>query len=236
MQVSINRRAADGLTLKGAYTWSHALMRDGQYVRSDMQDRNIIQQSFDIRQNFQMGFVYDVPFGKGKNHVNTGLGSVLLGGWQLNGVFSSVMGTPFSVTASSTALNAPGAGSQQAEQVKPTVQKIGSLDEFYDKTAFAPVNRRTGTSADWGNMRRNALRGPGFVNLDASVFRNFNLTEKFKLELRAEGFNVTNTPHFANPNGDTNSANFMRINSLLGGQFAQDGPARAFRFALRLTW
>jgi hypothetical protein len=70
------------------------------------------------------------------------------------------------------------------------------------------------------------------VNLDASLFRTFKLTPRVDLQFRAESFNVTNTPHFANPNGNVNSANFGRV---LATQTADAlGQSREFRFGLRL--
>ena len=60
------------------------------------------------------------------------------------------------------------------------------------------------------------MRGPGVVNLDLSLFRTFKLTPQVDLQFRAEAFNVTNTPHFANPNGNVNSSNFGKILSTDG--------------------
>ena len=72
-----------------------------------------------------------------------------------------------------------------------------------------------------------ALRGPGAVNIDLSLFRKFRLTERFNLEFRAESYNFTNTPHFDNPNGSLASSNYTYITSALQDQ-------RVVRFALRL--
>jgi hypothetical protein len=127
------------------------------------------------------------------------------------------------VGADGGALNAPG-NTQTADQVKPDVQKVGSLDEFYDRTAFAGV-----TQARFGTTGRNILRGPGVVNFDLSLFRNFSLTEKLMLQFRAESFNLTNTPHFDNPGTNVNAASFMRITSAVADQ-------RTFRFGLRAQW
>ena len=77
------------------------------------------------------------------------------------------------------------------------------------------------------------MRGPGVVNMDLSLFRTFKLTERFNLQFRAEAFNVSNTPHFGNPNGNVNSSNFGKITAT---QSAADavGRSREFRFGLRL--
>jgi hypothetical protein len=244
MQFALNRRAANGLTLKGAYTYSHAItmIEDGRGVERlywrlpEMRDRNRADADFDQPHIFTLGFIYDLPFGPGKRMLTNGAAAKILRGWQLNGIFSAFQGRPFNVTASGTALNAPDAGTQTADLVKTTVAKVGKADEWYDRTAFAAVNRQTRTNADWGTFGRNVLHGPGVVNLDASLFRDFTLTERLKMQFRCEAFNVSNTPHFNPPNANVNdAANFMRITSTLGTS-GKDAPNRSFRFALRTYW
>jgi hypothetical protein len=245
LQVALNKRAANGLTLKGAYTWSHSL---GFYGTSDtgggvvfplpgMGRRNYTNSPFDVRQNLELGYIYELPFGKGKKYAVSGVASRLAGGWQVNGIFAAYTGRPFNVTSSSTACNCPLAFSTfTADQVKPEVRKTGAVEQWFDKTAFAPVNRRTGTLADFGNMNTYQLYAPGLINLDTSLFREFSLTERFKLQFRSEFFNLTNTPHFNAPDGNASSPTFMVINSSFGSRFAQDATNRIIRFALRLHW
>jgi hypothetical protein len=79
------------------------------------------------------------------------------------------------------------------------------------------------------------MRGPGVVNADLSLFRRFKITEKFRLEFRAESFNLSNTPHFANPNGNANSSAFGRITATQSNADAV-GRSREYRFALRLEF
>ena len=86
----------------------------------------------------------------------------------------------------------------------------------------------------FGNTGRNILRGPGVVNLDLSLFRTFRLTDKFQLQVRAEAFNVTNTPHFANPDSDANSSDFGKI--LSTNEDDALSRSRAFRFGVRLNF
>jgi hypothetical protein len=237
LQTSLNRRAADGLHVKGAYTYSKAInMVDDDGTSTlmwnllDVFARNRAQAGYNQAHVFQLGFSYDVPFGAGKPYANSGAARWILGDWQVNGILSAFTGRPFTVTASGSSLNAPG-NSQTADQIKPEVERIGSLDEYFDKTAFAPVDRTTGTIADFGTTGRNLLTGPGNTNLDLSLFRNFPLTERFTLQFRAEAFNLSNTPHFNNPAVSVNAGDFMRITST---QLA--APNRSFRFGLRLGW
>ena len=233
LQIAFNRRTAGGLTLKGAYTYSKAIDmtdEDGwaevgwNYLPALKRNRALA--GYDVPHNFQLGFVYEFPFGRERKYATRGVANWVLGGWQTNGVFSSVYGTPFTVTASGASLNAPD-NTQTANQLKPTVQKIGGVGPgqfFYDPAAFAPV-----TTAQFGTTGRNILFGPGSVNLDLSLFRKFRIRERLALELRAEAFNSLNTPHFSAPDGNANDASFMQISSA-----AQD--QRQLRLGLRLSW
>src|SRR5437016_519633 len=234
LQAAVNRRAASGLTLKGAYTYSKALNQtdeDGwtgtiMYNWAPVFGRNRAQAGYNIPHMFQMGFVYELPTGSGKKFANSGPAKWVLGGWQLNGVFASVQGRPFSVTAAAGALNAPG-NSQTADQVKPVVEKIGSIgagQQFFDSTAFAAP-----TGVRFGSSGRNLLRGPGIVNLDLGLFKKIPIRERVTLEFRAEAANFSNTPHFSNPNFNISSGNFLQVTSALADQ-------RQLRLTLRMSW
>src|SRR2546425_4509746 len=103
--------------------------------------RNRATAGYDRTHVFRLPNLADLPFGAGKRWANTSpLARVLLGGWQANGIFSAYTGTPFTVTASGTSLNAPG-NSQTADQVNPVVQKLGGIGRnspYYDPSAFRP--------------------------------------------------------------------------------------------------
>jgi hypothetical protein len=135
-------------------------------------------------------------------------------------------------------VNAPG-NSQTADQVLPSVKKLGGIGPnvpFFDPLAFRAV-----TDVRFGNTGRNILCGPGVVNVNASLFRLFSLTERHKLEFRAEAHNLSNTPHFNNPGANASN---MRLNS--DGSLASLGnflsitsaqaDERQFRLGLRLSF
>ncbi|MEO7144818.1 MAG: hypothetical protein ABI165_15065, partial [Bryobacteraceae bacterium] len=83
--------------------------------------------------------------------------------------------------------------------------------------------------ATYGNVGRNILRGPGFANLDFSIFRRFAITERWTAELRLESFNSTNTPHFNNPNTTLGSAGFGQVTTAMADQrLAQIGMKVSF--------
>ncbi len=203
--------------------------------------RNRAPAGFDRTHNVQTYFVYDLPFGKGKQWATAGPASWLLGGWQTNGILSMMSGTPFTVGSAGTSVNAQG-NAQTADQVKPSAAILGGIgrgSSWFDPDAFAPV-----TTVRYGNVGRNSMRGPGVFNLDFSVFRNFQVTERVRMEFRAESFSLTNTPQFGNP-GATASAPTREANGairVLNGVPQLNGytevtsatGSRQVRFALKL--
>jgi hypothetical protein len=237
LQATINRRVAGGLFLKGAYTWSHAIdmANYGDWTAFSWNalsvfDRNRASAQNNIPHMFQLGYVYDVPFGNGRKWATSGVSKAILGNWQLNGFFSAYQGRQYMLSASGAALNMP-SNAQTPDQIKSTVDTLGKVGDdgtWFDTTAFA---RPTGVR--FGNVGRNTMRGPGVVNTDLSLFRTFKPTERLQVQFRAESFNLSNTPHFANPNSNANSSSFGRVTAT---QSAADaiGRSRELRFGLRL--
>jgi hypothetical protein len=238
LQFALNRRMTSGLLLKAAYTYSHAIdMADYSdwtetYWPSNLAwGRNRANASYNQPHNLQFAYVYELPFGSGKKWAsNGGAGQKVLGGWQMNGIFSSFVGRQFTLSASDASLNMPD-NRQTPDQVGPIVYTgcVGSDSgcTFFDTSSFVPV-----TDVRFGTVGRNTLRGPGVVNMDLSLYRTFKLTEKFDLQFRAEAFNLSNTPHFSNPNGNANSSRFGQVTSTQSAWGL--GRSREFRFGFRL--
>ena len=96
---------------------------------------------------------------------------------------------------------------------------IGPGQLYFDTSAFSAPAQDT-----WGNLTRNGtIRGPGFWNLDASLVKRFQFGGKVDAELRADAFNLTNTPHFNNPNGSFGSATFGQVTSSFGPRLVRFG-------------
>lgn len=217
LQASLRRRMANGLQVNIAYTWSKAFgiccdtLSDNppQVQALDYFHLNEALLPNDRPHNFQASFVAELPFGGEKRFLNEGAAAAVFGGWQVNGLFSAYSGTPFTVTASGTSLDMPGSN-QRADQLESDVEIFGFEPgkPWFDTTAFAPVTERR-----FGTATLNSMRGPGFVNFDMSVFRQFALGSSRTLQFRLEIFNVTNTTHFANPQASVNASNFGVITS-----------------------
>lgn len=238
LQVSLDRRVARGLFLKGAYTFSKAIDQANYgdwttftWNAAMVFHRNRALAAHDVPHNFQFGFVWELPFGGARTWATSGLPRALFGGWQINGVFAAYQGRPYTLSASGASLNMPG-NAQTPDQVKTTVAKLGKAGDdgpWFDTTAFARV-----TDVRFGTVGRNTMRAPGVVNLDLSLFRTFRLAERLRLEFRAESFNVSNTPHFGTPTASVDSALFGRIFATQSTDVM--GRSREFRLGLRMTF
>jgi hypothetical protein len=192
-------------------------------------DRNYARQAFDRPHVFQMGFLYEIPGGKGDNG-NKALNTVIKD-WQLNGIFAAYSGLPFNITASNgNSINMPG-NLQTANQVGAfnVLGNIGNDGKWFDTSAFVqPV----GTV--FGNLGRYSVRGPSAWNLDLSLFRGFVFGSR-RIEFRAEGFNILNHARFNNPSGSVTSSTYGQIFQLEGNGTALT-DARTIRLGLRFQF
>lgn len=234
LQTSV-RRQAKNLLLQGAYTWSKAMnMGDDEgwqgttWNWDPVYRRNYAPAGYDRQHVFQLGWVYDLPFGKGQKWASSGPASHIVGGWNLSGITAAFTGTPFTITSPSGTLDLPG-NTQTADQVNLSVNRtegIGVGRTFYDTSAFAPVRLNEGERARFGSMGRNAMRNPGVLRHDLILAKNFSIRERLNVTFRAEAYNFTNSrlsTGFAST--DVTNPNFLRVLS------ASD--ERQFRFGLR---
>jgi len=236
LQLKLDKRYSNGLLITTAYTWSKAMAEggndDGGLFNYIDPSRNYARTNFDRRHTFVQSYLWELPFGPGKHYLNSGPLSWVLGGWQLNGILTYMTGTPFHVTVPGTVINAP--GTTNTANVNGPVAITGAIndDPWFDVSVFTQPAQST-----LGNLGRNSLTGPGFFNLDASLFKQFRLTERFRAEFRAEGYSITNTPQFANPNTGFGASNFGKITGTLGtGNAGTQGGARAIQLGMRITF
>jgi hypothetical protein len=246
LQATINKRFAKGLQFQAAYTYSKDIGMNTSVLIPQYISRDHYTTTLDRTHHIVLSAAYELPFGRSKPMLTSGVGAAILGGWSVNGLFNHYSGIPFTVTASSASCNCPG-NSQTANLVKTNVAKISSGVDgqaYFDPTAYAPV-----TGPVFGTAGFDQLRGPGSTNLDMSIFRTIKITERFQTQLRAEAFNVSNTPHFSNPassNLNVSNASFNPDGSVknLGGfgTITTTAPLgrlldqRYFRFGLRFEF
>ena len=231
--------------LKGAYTLSRAKNEvddDGwsqlTWSAPSLRSRNYALAGFDRPQMFNLAFVYELPY-KVASANNKLVGSIF-GDWQVNGIYSAVSGTPFTITASNAGLNMPGSNTQTANlngEYKVIGDK-GDAGYYFDPTPFSQPQ-----GATLGNTGRNQFRAPGNWNIDFSIFRAFPIGGSGRrLEFRTEFFNLLNHPMWGLPNSDVTSNSFGRLTTVgndgRGNGSARDSGTgeRQIRFGLRFQF
>jgi hypothetical protein len=227
LQTTAAKRLGHGLQAQVNYTWSHCIdtVSNGGFLPfsaggilsplpGDLQrDRGPCD--YDVRHNITASYVYELPF-----KIRGPLGKVF-NGWQLSGSVFWRSGLPFSVLSTPYSANGNGivngSGPQFASVVPgvplyehtpiPGVTQPGTIQWLNPDAFISTVDPSTGAcfagnapnNCQFGNLGRNALRGPDFVWSDLYLTKWLALAEKVKLRLDAQLFNLFNHPNFALP-------------------------------------
>ena len=240
LQVRFNRAYAKGYSYGVGYSWSKAIGNSSDVESSPLVNANAYfgknhgVLSYDRTHIIHVTGTWELPFGAGKEMVNTGFGAMILGGWKLNGIFTGMSGLPFTVTASGTSLNLPGS-TQFADQVAP-VKILGGHragHPYFSTSSFAPV-----TQVRFGTANPFSVRGPRLMNMDASIFRDIPIFEAVHFQFRAEVFNLTNTPHWWLPGSSvTTPGSFGIITSTDASYLGRAGTdQRLFRLGGKISF
>ncbi|HKC88003.1 MAG TPA: hypothetical protein VKG02_18600, partial [Blastocatellia bacterium] len=234
LQAKVERRFRNGFSLLSSYTWSHAL--DNTQDTEDTTSATIPQNQFntnaekghstyDLRHRSVTSVIYDLPLGReGKWLGGSKVTRLILGGFQLAGIFVAQSGQPVNLSVAGNPANT-------TNPVRPNRLADGNLsrgsrtiDRWFDPSAFAPSAAFT-----YGNSGRNIITAPGAVNLDLLIGRNFTFTERTRLEFRGEFYNAANTAHFGRPNAVIGSPQAGTITNTAT-------PNRQIQLGLRLVF
>ncbi|MBV8437479.1 MAG: TonB-dependent receptor [Silvibacterium sp.] len=228
LQLQLNRRFADSLGMITSFTWGKGLGYqtgdDGNLLFWLDQRHNYAPNDYDHRLNFEESLTYELPFGHGKRWVTSGPAAYVIGGWKLGAIISVYSGLPYNITANGGSINTPGQ-QQMANQAKPihVLHHIGPGNQWFDPTSFVqpPGCPKTGScpivyGVTMGNVSRNKFYGPGYIQDNVSLFKTFPIHESLGLELRADAFQLSNTPQFNSPQGSITSVNFGQVTSTVG--------------------
>jgi hypothetical protein len=212
LSVVVRQRFSKGFQFLASYTWSHTLdvSSDSNGGGAPMNPYNwrldYGNANWDLRHRFVASYLYEIPFFKGAN----GWLRNAFGNWQLNGISTMQSGFPFNVTYGTDTANTSSGGSNRPNLVHSPSADCGRahLTGCIDATAFmAP------TLYNYGNAGRNLLTGPHLFTTDLSLFKNFQIRERARFELRFEAFNVTNSPEFNNPSAVFGTTTFGNVTS-----------------------
>ena len=238
LATKLEKRFSHGLQFISAYTYGHALANTGTTLSGsaglgtpDPRDysKEYSSASWDIRHNFTTGFTWDLPLGRGKaygGNTNKAL-NIIVGNWQANGILTFHTGNPFTLRSNGCQgvwnLCRPDlVAGKNPNDAPPGGRRP---DEWFDITAVAPPAPLSG-----GNLGLQTNYAPPTRNMDFSLFKDFPITERWKVQFRAESFNIANTPQFDRPNNNRQDANFGKVTS------TQPGTERHVQFALRLIF
>jgi hypothetical protein len=227
--VKVERRFSKGLSLLAHYTYSTfiddvesftEIGSTGSYM--DFYNRRLDRgrSGSDINQRFIASSVYELPFFR-----NSEWTGKILGGWRTGVLVTFEAGAPYTIFSAQNNTNAFPAGSVRADIVAdPNLpESERSLARWFNTDAFRiPGNLR------FGSAGRSILRGPAVVNFDLNAMKVFSITERWKLELRAEFYNAFNNTNFGLPAASAGAPAFGTIRSARG--------ARAIQLAGRITF
>jgi hypothetical protein len=195
--VKFDRHFSAGFATTTAYTFGKGMGfeqgDDGGLTFYINPRRSYGRNDFDRTNTFVQSIVYDLPFGKGKRFVSSGVGAAIVGDWRVSTFLTLMSGLPLFFTDSNASLLAPN-NTQTPNLVAPVqiLHGVGPGNPWFSTSSFAAAAGST-----FGNVGRNYLSGPNFFDLDASVSKAIRMTERFNLELRLEAFGATNTPQFS---------------------------------------
>jgi hypothetical protein len=245
-QLGLSRRFSSGLSYSAVYTYSKTL----DYVSSlhiagpapilVSGEMDLAQNPFDLRAEHGPSLfdarhrlvangMYELPLLAKSSRV----GKAILGGWQVNTIVTVNSGSPFTVYDSrNVSLQAPippvaGTFASRPDQVSSCVDGPHTVQQWIRPASFRRLDA-VAEAGRFGNEGRNTCRGAGIANVDLSLMRNFAVTERVKLQFRAESFNALNHPNFGLPVNDLASPNFGRV--------LEAGSPRLLQFALKLLY
>ena len=158
-----------------------------------------------------ISYLYNLPFGEGRTYLNRGgPANLLLGGWQTNGIATLQSGLPFTPQLQTSTTNCC---ASRPDRIANGTLSSGqrSITRWFDTTAFI-----TPPPFTYGSAGRDILFGPGRVNFDMSLFKDFPIREQMRVQFRAEAFNIFNTPQFGQPNASIGNVQAPVISSTVG--------------------
>jgi hypothetical protein len=188
----------------------------------------------DLPQKFVLSADYELPVPKSSHsRINQ-----IAGGWQVNGILTLRSGLPTDVLVGKLPPIFAQVNRPDVIVGQPLLVANPGFDQYFNPAAFAVPGTVTNAQGvpvqNFGNAGRSVLRAPGSKNLDASLFKDFRLAERKRLEFRAEAFNLTNTPTFTLPN--SRSAVLTVGNAAFGKLSGSQTVGRQLQFGLKLLW
>jgi len=246
LQVDVSRRFSNGFEFRANYTWSKNLDINSALTgaQADNQAQMVLDandlhrdwgpSAYNIPNSASFSGTYELPFGKGKPWANGfgGFGNRLVSGWQFNTIVSLASGFPFTPQIGSNQSGDGDTRNPDRPSLNPAFSGpvvLGNPNEWFNPDAF--ILPLAGT---YGNLGRGVYSGPGLANVDASLFKSTAITERTRLQFRAEFFNLLNHANFGTPNATVFSSG--AISPSAGLITATATTSRQIQFGLKLIF
>jgi hypothetical protein len=231
LQAKLNQRFSNGLQFLASYTFGKSLDHAGSPASGGgavggpqsvtLFDESRGPSGFDVKHRLVLSGVWALPFGDGHGFANSGLLKPVLENWQLGAIVTLSTGRPFSLTLNTGVNNGAPSWPNRIGDGRlddPTV------DQWFDTTAFVAPPPNT-----YGDVGRGVLYAPGTQTIDVSLSRTFPIATRYRVQFRADAFNLFNTPQFGFPNAAIGSPTAGRITTTIGDN-------RSMQFALKLDF
>jgi hypothetical protein len=237
LQTTVTHRVATGLTVIGNFVWSKTIDNNSAGTEGNAGPSNPFNLNgsrgpadYDQRLRGNIAANYRFP-----DYAHRPLSVFLANGWQANAILQSQTGLPFTVTSGSDR-SLSGIGNDFADAVlNVSPRQLPGANfhtQFFNQAAFMPAALGT-----FGNVHRNNITGPGYEELDFSLFKDFFPNSRIHGRFQAEGFNLFNHPNFANPAAAVNSATFGKITALATSTGSgTTGLNRLFQFGAKVIF
>ncbi|HXW08537.1 MAG TPA: TonB-dependent receptor, partial [Vicinamibacterales bacterium] len=208
-----SKSAAAGIGASGFNGWQG-------FLNNHDPERDYGLSDFDVDHRLVGSFVYNLPFGSGEKFASdaTGLKNALVGGWQVNGIYTLQRGFPITIQASDAGGLNDTSGTNRADIVGDPDVGERTVRQWFNTAAFAQPG-----PGMFGTVGRNTLRGPGVNNLDFALFKNFTVTRGVRLQFRLESFNALNHTQFQGVSTNLTSATFGVVTSARAARINQLG-------------
>lgn len=238
LQLQLQKRLSNNFQGQVSYTFSHAEDngigvitslgdsrsggRTGPINPFDLNaDRGT--SGLDVRHLLNASAIIDLPFGKGQRFINNGgVVDKIVGGFQVNLIFSARSGFPFTVVCNNSIVRPNLVGDPFANVGTDRFFSAAAFNCSDNQTGLRSVTNAAGTVIKYGNLGRNTFTGPSIYNTDMSVFKNTQITENVKLQLGIEFFNLFNSTKFTVPNNNAGDpGSFGRFDGAFPGRVIQ---------------
>jgi hypothetical protein len=228
MQLKITKQASKNVSFLASYTWGHSLDNgpapfDTGLNNDSPQNPNNLKSEYassdgDVRQNFVLSGSYNLPFGKGQpigSHMNSIVNGAI-SGWRFSPIAILRSGTPVNVILGTNPTGSfPGLRPNLVgNPVLPHSERTAA--EWFNIAAFSKQTPSQGGAILAGTAGRNLFTGPGYLNLDSSLAKDFKVVNRYTLQIRIEAFNSFNSEHYSNPDGNANDGTFGVVVSDIG--------------------